>query len=370
MERIYYVGLDVDDKSFHGCVMDKEGKERFNFKAMPTTSALVKKLEVLKQRGDEIKICYEATYLGFSLQRNLAKRGYLCDVIAPTSIPRETGKSVKTDRVDSEELADYYRMGKLKVVIPPDEEDENIRDLLRSRKFLVDQMVTVKVHVLAILRRSGIHYREAAKQNRAAYWTKNHFKWLKERLSDSKEKVRFNLSRLLEQIAFLESQIGLYNERLEAVSKSPRYKDKVQALLCFRGIGTLTSLTLITELGDINRFPHPNQITSYAGMDIREYSSGGKECRFGISRKGNPHLRSVLVESSQFSLRPPSISRSLKIRRKDANPRAIEIADNCMRRLRKKACRMLYAGKHRNKIKVACAREMIGFIWEVLKEAA
>jgi transposase len=50
---------------------------------------------------------------------------------------------------------------------------------------------------------------------------------------------------------------------------------------------------MITEIGDIQRFPHPRQLVSWVGMDIREYSSGGKHNRFGITKHGNRHLRTA-----------------------------------------------------------------------------
>ena len=54
----------------------------------------------------------------------------------------------------------------------------------------------------------------------------------------------------------------------------------MQALTCYKGIKNLFALTMITEIGDIKRFPHPRQLMSWIGMDIREYSSGGKHnCR-------------------------------------------------------------------------------------------
>jgi transposase len=69
---------------------------------------------------------------------------------------------------------------------------------------------------------------------------------------------------------------------------------------------------------------------SWIGMDVREYSSGGKHNRMGITKQG----------------------------------------DRCLRRLNRKGNRLLLAGKHPNKVKVACAREMVGFVWESLNAVA
>jgi len=63
-------------------------------------------------------------------------------------------------------------------------------------------------------------------------------------------------------------------------------------------------------------------------------------------------------------------SKDVKARRKDIAPELIHIADRCLRRLNKKGNRLLLAGKHPNKVKVACAREMVGFVWESLNKVA
>jgi transposase len=90
-------------------------------------------------------------------------------------------------------------------------------------------------------------------------------------------------------------------------------------LTYYKGIKNLFALTMITETGDVKRFPHPRQLASWIGMVIREYSSGGKHNRFSITKQGN---------------------------------------------------RLLIAGKYPNKVKVACAREMVGFVRESLQRVA
>lgn len=129
-------------------------------------------------------------------------------------------------------------------------------------------------------------------------------------------------------------------------------------------------MTIITELGDINRFPHPRKVVSYLGLDIVEYSSGGKENKFGITKMGNNIVRKALIESIQLAGRPPRITRALEKRREGVDLRYVKVADKCMKRLNIKSSKMVRQNKNRNVIKVACAREMIGFVWESLKMAS
>ena len=127
---------------------------------------------------------------------------------------------------------------------------------------------------------------------------------------------------------------------------------------------------MITEIGDIKRFSHPRKLVSWIGMDIREYSSGGKHNRFGITKHGNRYIRTAFVEANQRGYRTAEIGQDLKSRRKHIAPELINIADRCLRRLNKMGNRLLLAGKHPNKVKVACAREMVGFVWESLNKVA
>ena len=127
---------------------------------------------------------------------------------------------------------------------------------------------------------------------------------------------------------------------------------------------------MITEIGDVKRIAHPRQLVSWVGMDIREYASGGKSTRLGITRQGNRYLRTTFIEANQRGYRSASLSKDVKARRAKSAPEYVAIADRCLRRLNKKGNRLLLAGKHPNKVKVACAREMVGFIWESLNQAA
>ena len=137
-----------------------------------------------------------------------------------------------------------------------------------------------------------------------------------------------------------------------------------------RGLDVLSALTLVTEVGDIRRFGHPRRLTSYAGMDLIEHSSGGKERKFSMSRMGNRHIRTAVIEACQYAFNAPVVSQILQKRRQETPAPLVEIAVRCMQRLHKKARRLLYRDKPRNKIKAACAREMLGFIWESLNAVA
>lgn len=365
--RILYIGIDVDDQAFHGYAILEGAKDGIEFKCRPNAGQLAKKLEGLRQDNVDIKICYEATYLGYSLQRDLQERGWNCEVIAPSLIPVVHGKKVKTDKIDCKKLAIFYMKDELTIVHIPSRDEESVRDFIRSRKFLSDQLKGFKLHALSMFRRMGFSYREEDGKNRG-HWTTAHVEWMGRQVAKMPDQYhQLNMQMILDQINKLTKLVDLYGEEIVNISKKIEYEKKVKALRCYRGIDTIVAMTLISEIGDIKRFDHPRRMASYAGMDLKEYSSGGKEFRMGMSKMGNRHIRTSVIESCQQASKVPRVSKGLRSRREGVEESLIDIADRCMHRLYKKSSRLLFAGKNRNKVKVACAREMLCFVWETLQ---
>ena len=88
---------------------------------------------------------------------------------------------------------------------------------------------------------------------------------------------------------------------------------------------------------------------------------------FSISKLSNKQIGTAVVEACQQVHHSHRISRRLKLARQEQPKEIIDIADKCIRRLRKKWFHLYQAGKQKNKIKVACAREYLSFIWEALQ---
>lgn len=365
MNELLHIGVDVDDKSFHIAGFCESTGEIFEVQCKPNPGALLKCLKKFKALGFEIITCYEATYIGFSLHRFLKKNGVKNIVVAPSLIPTQASDRVKTDRLDSLKLAKYLAKDLLTEVYVPDEKDEARRDLVRSRSFIVSQRSDLKRHLLAALRRYGLDYK--SETGGKTYWTNVHLNWLEVKLKSLEPCARTNVEMLLTQYSYITKQLDIYNEEINKISNEARYKKRVDTLCCFKGISRITALTLITEIGDIKRFSHPNKLTSYAGLDIREYSSGGRELKFGITKMGNRRIRTAVVEACQVQTTRLYMSRRLKLARENQPAEVIDVADRCMKRLKKKTTTLRLRNKHNNKIKVACARELLCFTWEALQ---
>lgn len=367
--NVIYIGIDVDDNSYHGCAFNHNTGEIIDFKTRPTLKPLVEKIKAFQNAypDSQLKACYEASYIGFSLMRDLIANGIPCDVVAPNLIPKVAGNQVKTDRIDAGKLAEYYAKNLLTIVTPPEAEQERDRDLLRTRYFLVKQQGELRSHIHSLLRRHGHNFLQET--GFKSYWTQSHMAWIDRQIATLTGSLKRNLEILIQQLKWLTYSLSEYDQEVDSMAQAERYEKSIQALTCYKGIRNLFALTIITEIGNINRFPNPRNLVSWVGMDIREYSSGGRQNKFGITKHGNHYLRTAFIESNQKLFRGTNLGEYLISRRKKIPPHFIHIADRCLARLKKKGGRLLHAGKHPNKIKVACAREMIGFVWESLRLA-
>ena len=105
---------------------------------------------------------------------------------------------------------------------------------------------------------------------------------------------------------------------------------------------------------------------AYLGLVPCEHSSGDRTRRGGITKTGNGHARRVLVESAWHYRHPPRVSATLRKRREGQPARVIALADRAHQRLSRRYRRMAARGKPSNKVVVAVARELVGFLWATI----
>ena len=365
--KILFIGLDVDDKNFNAYAIIEVENQGVHFKCRPTAKSLLETLSTKVTGNFTYHFCYESTYSGYHLCRTLQKQGHECTIIAAALIPEKAGDKVKNDRLDSEKIALYFSKGLLTPIHIPTEDDEYIRTMVRSRSFLKEQHKELRKHTISICKQMGWHYREESKA--VSYWSQAHKSWLSEKLKAAPEHVRFNFKIIEAQMNDIEERLNQYEAEFLKIAEFPQYKEKIQSLICYRGINILSAMVIVMEIGDIKRFSHPKKLSSFAGLDIREYSSGGVDRKYSITKMGNKRLRWILTEVAQNYNRVPIIGKDLRTRRLAIEPKYTEIADRCMYRIHKRGKHLWHKGKPVNKVKTACAREILGFIWESLNLA-
>jgi len=142
----------------------------------------------------------------------------------------------------------------------------------------------------------------------------------------------------------------------------------VAALMSLRGIDFIAAVTLVAELGDLSRFAHPRQLMSFLGLVPSEHSSGHSRHQGAITKTGNRHARRVLVEAAWNYRFDARLSRVLQVRQQD-QPKAVrQIAWRAQLRLTARYRRLRARQLPHNKICVALARELAGFVWDIARQ--
>jgi transposase len=343
-----FVALDVHKLSIVAATLPPAGG-RPEIHRIETTEKAIRRFIAKLGGPDELAVCYEAGAGGFALWRLLTSMGVGCDVIAPSLIPVRAGDRVKTDRRDAEKLVTLYRGGLLRFVAPPTPETEGLRDLLRCRDDIRCARTAARHRVAKQLLRHGHVYREGK-----IAWTAKHQAWVhRQQLADplAQEALR----QMLIHLDGIDRQLAALDAQLEQIADGARWGWQVAKLRPFRGIGTLTALGLIAEIGDFARFSHPRELASWLGITPSEYSSGEQRHRGHITRSGNRHARRLLVKAAWHYRHAP--------RRPSSGPQPSDRAWQAQIRLFHRHRHLTGQGKRSTVVTVAIARELSAFLW-------
>jgi len=126
-------------------------------------------------------------------------------------------------------------------------------------------------------------------------------------------------------------------------------------------------MILVSELGEVHRFSDPRQVMAYLGLVPTENTSSDKRRQGRITKCGNAHARWWLVECAQHYASPPTVSQHLSRRQQGQPAQVRAISWRAQHRLQHRYMRLLGRRLQRNKAMVAIARELCGFIWELLR---
>lgn len=361
MSSITHVGLDVHKRTIAIALLNADTGELTEWQISHDPTSVRRLIRKLGERAP-VACAYEAGPTGYALQRQLEAAGISCLVAAPSLIPLRQGDRIKTDHRDARKLAELLRASLLTPVHPPTEDEEAVRDLCRCREDAQQDLVRARHRLGKFLLRRGLAFRDGWN------WSQQHRYWL--------HALRFE--RPADQVVFedyilaveqQEARVAALDEQLAAVAEAEPYRTPVAHLRCFRGIDTVTALSLVAELHDVRRFSSAPQLMAYLGLVPSEHSSGGHRRQGAITRAGNTHVRRLLVETAWHYRHKPAVGVRLAKRRRGQPPAVIARADRAQQRLCTQYRRMAAKGKHHNTIVVAIARMLVGYLWETLRAA-
>ena len=355
-----YIGLDVHKDKISVADAGRGMEKPTYHAAIGSDTKAVDRL-LRRYEPGEVKFCYEAGPTGYGLYRYLIRKGYACDVVAPSLIPKKAGDRVKTDRRDAEKLASLLRAGELTPIYVLDEEHESVRDLTRAREDAKEAEKKAKVTLGAFLLRHGKIY--VGKTT----WSKGYVTWLRTlTFPYSHQQVVFD--DYVDTVKRCMERVELLNKQVQAVFETWGLRPVCEALMAFRGISLITAMTLLAELGDLRRFSRARELMAYLGLVPTESTTGNSVQRGSITKAGNSHVRRVLVESAWTYRLPPRKTRHWNQRAKGVPDTVQTISYLAMIRLHQRYWRLSNRGLKTQKVAVAIARELAGFIWAGAQE--
>lgn len=287
-----YIGIDVHKRQWSVSIFTGNIHHK-TFSQAPDPGVLKAYLDKHFPTGYQIKCAYEACKFGYWIQRELSAYGYQCIVINPADIPTTNKESAeKTDPVDSRKIAKALKAGMLRGIHVPDAELEGHRQLFRYRKKVWGDLVRVKNRIKDKLLSSGVGIPSPYDN---PYWSKAFLHWLSE-VELPSVGIRSTLDLLLVQYHQLHRHFLDTSIVVRKLQRHSRYKSNAKLLRQIPGIGPLTTVQLLVELGDINRFASFRKFNSYIGLKPMTHSSGDKDHKGYMTYRSHQGLRSSIVE--------------------------------------------------------------------------
>ncbi|MCP3870014.1 MAG: IS110 family transposase [Gammaproteobacteria bacterium] len=311
--------------------------------------------------GGVLLFCYEAGPCGYGLYRQILASGHDCQIVAPSLIPRKPGERIKTDKRDALKLSRHLRAGDLTAVWVPDEEQEAIRDLTRARDDMKGQERKARQQLNAFVLRHG----HAWPSNKTR-WTQTHYNWL-ESIRFEQAQLQIVLQAYIDAVKAATQRVAEMMDQMMQALPHWSLGPIVDSLVALRGIDKIAAMVLLAELGDISRFASPKQLMAYLGLVPSEHSSGGRRRQGAITLTGNGHARRMLVESAWSYRFQARQTMHLKRKAKNASAEAKAIAWRAQTRLCGRYRTLTQAGKNTKLVCVAIARELVGFIWDIVR---
>jgi transposase len=360
-----YVGLDVHKETIAVAVAEPGRAEpvyRGEIANKPKqVEKLVAKLSTTYD-GGLLQFCYEAGPCGYVLYRQIIGCGHDCQVVAPSKIPRTPGERIKTDRRDALKLARLLRSDDLTAVWVPDQDQEMMRDLSRARDDMKGQERKARQQLNAFVLRHGQHWPRGKSR-----WTRAHYNWL-ESLRFERPWQQVTLQEYIDAAKAASARVAQLNDHLMRALPEWSLAPVVDSLIALRGIDKLAAIVLLAELGDISRFDSPKQLMGFLGLVPSEHSSGPRRRQGGITLTGNGRARRMLVESAWSYRFPARQTMHLKRKALNASVTAKKIAWKAQVRMCGRYRTLTRAGKNTKLVCVAIARELAGFIWDIVRQ--
>jgi transposase len=286
------MGLDQHRAQITAEWVDTETGEVMRSRISPAHRAGVRRF-CERFRGEELEVALEATtgwrFVADEFQR-VGASVHLAEP-AETAAMRGNKRRAKTDRADARHIRELLAGGRLPESWIPPEHILDLRARVRLRHTLSHQRGEWQQRIQAVLYHHGC-------PQRGNLITTDGRAWLAEQVLSAA--AREQVAIALGVIDALEVQIGPLEKELRSFA---RRQAGCRALMSQFGVGELTAVTILAELGDARRFSSSRDAVRFAGLDITVHQSDQRRAPGHLSRQGPPALRWALFEASMSAAR-------------------------------------------------------------------
>lgn len=292
-----YVGLDVHAKSWAVNILVDEITHR-SF-TQPPDPVLLHSYLTKHFPGANYYSAYECGFCGYHHHRKLLELGIENIVINAADLPVTNKERVnKKDPVDSRRLSHALKNDQIHSIYVFDPEHEQFRSLFRMRWRAAKEHRRVKNRICSFLHYYGIIPPAELKPD---YWSVNYIKWLEHLVLPTKAGTTA-LGYLLKSYHITRGQLLEVTRELRKEIKASHGK-MYKLLQTIPGIGPLTAMCLIAEIGDMTRFKSCRRLTSYVGLVPHSHQSGEKDPTGRLTYRSNKYLRASIVEAAWVAMR-------------------------------------------------------------------
>ena len=257
--------------------------------------------------GSDDHVVLESTSLTWAIAELLAQHAGRVTVSNPMRTKAIASAKIKTDKVDARVLAQLGAADFLPEVWAPDEHTRALRRRIAHRASLVKQRTRLRNQVHAVLARNLIEFD------------------VTDLFGDKGRRLLAEVELVEHERDQVDSALRLHDaldaeiERAErTLARHALDSEQVRRLMTIPGVGSITALSIVGVVGEVDRFPSPRHLVGYLGLDPRVRQSGERKARHGhISREGQAHARGLLIEAAHSAIRTPGPLRAFHARLKD-----------------------------------------------------
>lgn len=285
-----FVGMDLHKSYLQVAVLDGKGKVLKNSRIHNDLSKVGRFFDHIGGSGNsgDVKVVMESSCVWYNIYEYLSEERQLdVSLSNPFKTRAIASAKIKTDKLDALKLADLLRGGYIAKCYVPDRKIMDLRQLVRHRIVLVRMRTKLKNKIHGITLMQGVRITDTSA------FSNNYVQKLKQ-LND------YRIDAYLRLIDSLDLEIKKVSKEIQSRAEK---EDVTKLLLTIPGIGYYSALLILSEIGDINRFPDSYHLCSYAGLVPTTRSSGGITYHGAITKTGSKHLRWIMIECVHTHMR-------------------------------------------------------------------